>query len=139
MGARINKRTINTSVLVESGSTIVIGGLIDDDIQESTQKVPLLGDIPIVGYLFSSKATTKTKRNLMVFIRPTIVRDEASIATLSNRKYNFMRARQLERKARGVNLLSNDTETPLLPEFDEALTLPPSFDETIKQNDKSDN
>ncbi len=135
----INKRTIKTSVLVESGSTIVIGGLIDDDIQESTQKVPLLGDIPIIGYLFSSKATTKTKRNLMVFIRPTIVRDEASISSLSSRKYNFMRARQLERKALGVNLLSDDTETPLLPEFDDALALPPSYEETVEQNDESDN
>ena len=130
----INKRTIKTSVLVESGSTIVIGGLIDDDIQESTQKVPILGDIPILGYLFSSKATTKTKRNLMVFIRPTIVRDEESIATLSNRKYNFMRARQLERRARGVNLLSDDTEMPLLPEFDDALALPPSYEKTVKDD-----
>jgi len=130
----INKRTINTSVLVESGSTIVIGGLIDDDIQESSQKVPLLGDIPIVGYLFRSQATTKTKRNLMVFIRPTIVRDEASISALTSRKYNFMRARQLERRAEGVNLLSDDTKTPMLPEFDTSLALPPSFEETAKKN-----
>ena len=129
----INKRTINTSVLVESGSTIVIGGLIDDDIQESSQKVPLLGDIPLLGYLFRSQATTKTKRNLMVFIRPTIVRDEASVATLTSRKYNYMRARQLERRADGVNLLSDDTETPMLPEFDDSLALPPSYEETMKK------
>ena len=130
----INKRTINTSVLVESGHTIVIGGLIDDDIQESTQKVPLLGDIPILGYLFRSQATTKTKRNLMVFIRPTIVRDEASISELSSRKYNFMRARQLDRKADGVNLMSDDTETPLLPSFNNSLALPPSYEEAGKEN-----
>ncbi|MCP4089459.1 MAG: type II secretion system protein GspD, partial [Gammaproteobacteria bacterium] len=131
----INKRAINTSVLVESGNTIVIGGLIDDAIQESTQKVPLLGDLPIVGTLFSSKATTKSKRNLMVFIRPTIVRDEASIANLTSRKYNYIRARQLERKAEGVNLMSDDETMPLLPTFDEALALPPSFEETVKDKE----
>jgi len=134
----INKRTINTSILVESGSTIVIGGLIDDDIQESTQSIPILGDIPILGQLFRSQATTKTKRNLMVFIRPTIVRDEASVANLTSKKYNFMRARQLERQADGVNLLSSDTKTPILPEFNDALALPPSFEEAEKKNDNND-
>ncbi len=136
----INKRTINTSVLVESGHTIVIGGLIDDDIQESSQKVPLLGDIPILGYLFRSQATTKSKRNLMVFIRPTIVRDEASISELTSRKYNFMRARQLDRKADGINLMSDDVETPVLPEFDDSLSLPPSFEDSNKdQNIENQN
>ncbi|MCP3668356.1 MAG: type II secretion system secretin GspD, partial [Gammaproteobacteria bacterium] len=131
----INKRAITTSVLVESGNTIVIGGLIDDAIQESTQKVPLLGDLPLIGTLFSSRATTKSKRNLMVFIRPTIVRDEASIANLTSRKYNYIRARQLERKADGINLMSDDETMPLLPTFDEALALPPSFDETVKDKE----
>ena len=131
----INKRTINTSVLVESGSTIVIGGLIDDDIQESTQKVPLLGDIPLLGYLFRSQATTKTKRNLMVFIRPTIVRDEASITNLTSRKYNYMRAQQLDRKADGINLMIGDNDTPLLPEFDDSLVLPPRYEESMEKKD----
>ena len=119
-------------MLVESGSTIVIGGLIDDDIQESSQKVPLLGDIPLLGNLFKSQATTKTKRNLMVFIRPTIVRDEESVRSITSRKYNFMRAQQLDRQARGVNLMSDDEPTPLLPDFDDSLALPPSFEQTMK-------
>ncbi len=131
----INKRSINTSVLVESGNTIVIGGLIDDGIQESSQKVPLLGDLPLIGALFRSQATTKSKRNLMVFIRPTIVRDEASIANLTSRKYNYIRARQLERKAEGINLMSDDESMPVLPTFDESLTLPPSFEETVKDKE----
>ncbi|MCP4414316.1 MAG: type II secretion system secretin GspD [Gammaproteobacteria bacterium] len=131
----INKRSINTSVLVESGNTIVIGGLIDDGIQESSQKVPLLGDLPLIGTLFRSQATTKSKRNLMVFIRPTIVRDEASIANLTSRKYNYIRARQLERKAEGINLMSDDESMPVLPTFDESLTLPPSFEETVKDKE----
>jgi general secretion pathway protein D len=135
----INKRTINTSVLVESGSTIVIGGLIDDDIQESTQSIPILGDIPIIGQLFRSQATTKTKRNLMVFIRPTIVRDEASISSLTSKKYSFMRARQLERQAEGVNLMSSDTKTPILPEFNDSLALPPSYDEKDEKEKNNDN
>lgn len=128
----INKRSINTSVLVESGSTIVIGGLIDDDIQESTQKVPLLGDIPILGNLFKSRGTTKSKRNLMVFIRPTIVRDEASLADVTGKKYNFMRAQQIDRQARGIQLMSDDEEMPLLPKFDDSLALPPSFEQMQK-------
>jgi len=130
----INKRTIKTSVLVESGHTIVIGGLIDDDIQESSQKVPILGDIPIIGNLFKSQATTKTKRNLMVFIKPTIIRDPRSTADLTSRKYNFMRARQLQRKTEGVNLMSNDVDSPILPEFNESLSLPPSFEESQEDN-----
>ncbi|MFT5450634.1 MAG: general secretion pathway protein D [Enterobacterales bacterium] len=134
----INKRTINTSILVESGSTIVIGGLIDDDIQESTQSIPILGDLPIIGQLFRSQATTKTKRNLMVFIRPTIVRDEASIASLTSKKYSFMRARQLERQAEGVNLMSSDTITPILPEFNDALALPPIYEEEKETNNDYD-
>jgi general secretion pathway protein D len=135
----INKRTINTTILVESGSTIVIGGLIDDDIQESTQSIPILGDIPILGQLFRSQATTKTKRNLMVFIRPTIVRDEASVSSLTSKKYNFMRARQLERQAEGVNLLSSDTITPILPEFNDALALPPSYEAAKNNEEENDN
>jgi len=134
----INKRSINTSVLVESGSTIVIGGLIDDDIQESSQKVPILGDIPILGNLFKSQATTKTKRNLMVFIRPTIVRDEAGISALTGRKYKYMRAQQLDRKARGINLISDDENMPVLPKFDDRLALPPSFEEMMEKKQKQD-
>ena len=134
----INKRTINTSVLVESGNTIVIGGLIDDDIQESSQKVPLLGDIPLLGNLFKSQATTKSKRNLMVFIRPTIVRDEASMSDLTGRKYNYMRAQQLDRQARGINLMSDEDKTPLLPEFNDSLALPPSFEKVMKDKQEKD-
>ncbi|MFP3457705.1 type II secretion system protein GspD, partial [Psychrobacter sp. SIMBA_152] len=71
----INKRELKTTVMADDGETIVLGGLIDEDVQESVSKVPILGDIPILGKLFSSTSTSKQKRNLMVFIRPTIVRD----------------------------------------------------------------
>ena len=116
----------------------MIGGLIDDDIQESTQKIPLLGDIPLLGNLFKSQGTTKSKRNLMVFIRPTIVRDEASVAEVTGKKYNFMRAQQLDRQTRGIQLISDDENMPVLPKFDESLALPPSFEEMQKKSSKQD-
>jgi general secretion pathway protein D len=83
-----NKRTIQTTVLANDGQTIVLGGLIQDDISESQRKVPLLGDMPLVGKLFQSNRQERTKRNLIVFLRPTVIRtfDEAQAAT--ERKYS---------------------------------------------------
>ena len=89
-----NKRQIQTTVMVETGETIVLGGLIDDDVQESVKKVPVLGNIPLVGRLFKSTSTSRTKRNLIVFLRPTIVRDTDEIRSISNRKYNYFEALQ---------------------------------------------
>ena len=80
--------------MVETGETIVLGGLIDDDVQESEKKVPVLGNIPLVGRLFKSTSTSRTKRNLIVFLRPTIVRDTDEIRSISNRKYNYFEALQ---------------------------------------------
>ncbi len=83
-----NERTIDTTVIVEDGAILVLGGLIEDTLIESTQKVPILGSIPLIGALFRNRSVSKAKTNLMVFIRPTILRDgtEASIAT--HAKYN---------------------------------------------------
>ena len=89
-----NKRQIQTTVMVETGETIVLGGLIDDDVQESEKKVPVLGNIPLVGRLFKSTSTSRTKRNLIVFLRPTIVRDTDEIRSISSRKYNYFEALQ---------------------------------------------
>ena len=80
--------------MVETGETIVLGGLIDDDVQESEKKVPVLGNIPVLGKLFKSTSTSRTKRNLIVFLRPTIVRDTNEIRSISNRKYNYFEALQ---------------------------------------------
>ncbi|MCW8999609.1 MAG: type II secretion system protein GspD, partial [Kangiellaceae bacterium] len=129
-----NKRQIKTAVLVADGETVVLGGLIDEDIQESSQKVPVLGDIPILGNLFSSSATTKTKRNLMVFIRPRIIDSVAGMSGISSRKYNYMRARQLDWKQRGISLMPS-ADPAVLPKWNEELALPPSFEESIKQHD----
>jgi general secretion pathway protein D len=87
-----NKRNIKTTVLVEDGETIVLGGLIDDDVQESVKKVPFLGDIPLLGRLFKTTSISRTKRTLMVFLRPTIVRNSEDVRAISNRKYNYFQA-----------------------------------------------
>jgi len=130
-----NKRQIKTSVLVNNGQTIVLGGLIDDDIQESAQKVPLLGDLPLIGSLFSSKATKKIKRNLMVFIRPKIISDAAGADDISSRKYNYMRAQQIDWQQRGISLMPF-VESNVLPKWNTELELPPSFRETMEEYDE---
>jgi len=126
-----NTRKIKTNVLVSDGSMVVLGGLIDEQIQSSSQKVPLLGSIPLIGNLFSSKGTTKVKRNLMVFIRPTISRTDGDLVGLSRQKYNYMHALQIEEQARGIPLMPS-SESPLLPKWDESLVLPPTFDDMMK-------
>ncbi len=130
----INKREIKTTVIVDDGGTIVLGGLIDEDIQESVSKVPLLGDIPILGNLFKSTSTSKRKRNLMVFLKPTIVRDAATMNSISHRKYNYMRALQLKRQQDGVSLMPN-SRTPTMPNWDDELSLPPSFEEYLTEKE----
>ncbi|WP_372764462.1 type II secretion system secretin GspD, partial [Litorivivens sp.] len=109
-----NKRTINTSVLVNDGQTIVLGGLIDDTIQEISSKVPILGSMPIIGRLFRADKTQKSKSNLMVFIRPTIVRDSETLKGLSSEKYNYIRAQQLILHNDGINLFPA-AKAPVLP------------------------
>jgi len=90
-----NKRSIETTVLVDNNQIIVLGGLIDDDLQEDVSKVPLLGSIPVLGKLFSSSAKSRVQRNLMVFLRPTILTESTDISSLSNEKYNFIKAEKL--------------------------------------------
>ncbi len=86
-----NKRSIKSTILAEDGQVIVLGGLIQDDVTMSDSRVPLLGDIPWLGRLFRSSKETHTKRNLMVFLRPTVVRDAAGLAALSGKKYSDIR------------------------------------------------
>ncbi|MFL2727318.1 MAG: secretin N-terminal domain-containing protein, partial [Gammaproteobacteria bacterium] len=90
-----NKRTIETTVLVDNNQVIVLGGLIDDDIQSSESRVPFLGAIPVVGNLFKTSSQSRVKRNLLVFIRPTILFDSNDVMELSNEKYNYIEAARL--------------------------------------------
>jgi len=90
-----NKRAIETTALADDGQTIVLGGLIDDDTQETISKVPLLGSIPVFGKLFQSKSKTNIKKNLMIFIRPRIMTDSNSVYDVSSEKYNYIKAQQV--------------------------------------------
>lgn len=127
-----NKRELQTTVLARDGQTIVLGGLIDEDVQESLSKVPLLGDIPIIGHLFKSTSVSTRKRNLMIFIRPTIIRDDATMNSLSRRKYSFIRAQQLMQQEQGVSLRSRDT-IPVIPNWPEGQPMPEALEDYYRQ------
>jgi general secretion pathway protein D len=113
-----NKRTISTTVLVDDGGVVVLGGLITDTAREGENRVPILGSIPLIGELFKTRNGSKEKRNLMLFIRPTILRNGVESATETNAKYNVARNQQLQRRGGRVTLLPGERQ-PLLPPIDE--------------------
>lgn len=129
-----NKRSIKTSVMVDDGQIVVLGGLVKDDVLESEQKVPGFGDIPLLGWLFRYQKTQKIKTNLMVFIHPSIMKDEKTIRALTGEKYNFIRAEQLKVRERGVNLMADDV-SPLIPELNEYLKLPPTYEDSRERQE----
>jgi len=129
-----NTRSIKTNVIVDDGQMIVLGGLIDDQVQESVQKVPLLGDVPLLGWLFRNKSTSKIKQNLMVFLHPTIIRDAAMSSRLTHSKYSYQRAKQLAVSEKGLLMMSSD-ESPVMPTMQEMLALPPAFDSSEVSSD----
>ena len=103
-----NKRTIETTVLVDNNQIIVLGGLVDEDIQEDIQRVPVLGSIPVLGKLFQSSSESKVKKNLMVFLRPKILVDSESVSQISTEKYNFIKAEQLLKQQSNLIDLTKD-------------------------------
>ncbi|MCX2687892.1 type II secretion system secretin GspD [Pseudomonas sp. DCB_AW] len=109
-----NKREIKTKVMVEDNGLVILGGLISDELSTSNQRVPLLGDIPYLGRLFRSDASKNTKQNLMVFIRPRILRDGPSLAGLSENKYRTL---QQTTPLQLPNLAGAEGGTPLLQVF----------------------
>ncbi|MGZ8225967.1 MAG: type II secretion system secretin GspD [Methylococcaceae bacterium] len=115
-GLTTNKREIETSVLVDDGKVLILGGLIQDDLQETVTKVPLLGDIPWLGYLFRDTKTDVNKKNLMVFLRPQILRDQSSASLLTNNKYNDIRNKEQHAGKNGVFLMPAE-RPPLLPQI----------------------
>lgn len=111
-----NKTEIKTRALIKDGDVLVIGGLIRDDQQETQSKVPLLGDIPVLGSLFRSTGADNNKANLMVFIHPVILRDDAIANRATSRRYEHMRGAQQEQ---GVERAMAPTpQTPTLPQLD---------------------
>ena len=90
----LNKREVETTLTVDDGQIAVIGGLLSDDERRTIEKIPLLGDIPLVGNLFKSRAKQRTKTNLMIFIRPTILRSAADSRKLTEQRYGYLRLQQ---------------------------------------------
>jgi general secretion pathway protein D len=128
-----NERKIETKVLAKDGDIVVLGGLVKDDVQDSQQGVPLLSDIPVLGRLFRSDVVSVTKSNLLVFIRSTIIRDDADLAGATAEKYRYIRDQQRERRARGLRFL-DDSVMPVLPSWEDRVrSLPEANEESIEQ------
>ena len=115
-----NERKIETKVLANDSDILVLGGLVKDDVQDSTQGIPLLSDIPLLGRLFRNDVVSVTKSNLLVFIRPTIIRDDQDLAGATAEKYRFIRDKQLQRRERGLMFL-DDGSLPVLPTWEEQI------------------
>ena len=111
-----NKRELSTTVLVPDGGLLVLGGLTSEEATENVQGVPGLSRIPLLGNLFKSRAAKRNKRTLMVFLRPTILRDAATEAAVSSEKYNYIRAEQLQIRERSGSRIGGEQQ-PLLPEL----------------------
>ncbi len=131
---RFAKRQLNTSVMVQDGQMLVLGGLIDERALESESKVPFLGDIPVLGYLFKSTSTQVEKKNLMVFIKPTIIRNGMTADGITQRKYNYIRAEQLYNAEKGLKLM-DDANIPVLPKFGKELNHPAEIQAFSEQFD----
>lgn len=127
------ERRIDTTVIVDNGSILVLGGLVKDDLVETHSKVPLLGDIPILGYLFRFEDVSKVKTNLMVFLRPTIMRTLEQGMALTNSKYNYIRDVQRNFNENAVQLWL-DGDPPEIPELESILKLPPAFEDSEKNS-----
>ena len=128
-----NERKIETKVLANDSDIVVLGGLVKDDVQNSTQGVPILSGIPLLGRLFRNDVVTVTKSNLLVFIRPTIIRDDEDLKGATAEKYRFIREQQIERRERGLIFL-DDGNLPVLPTWEEQIQQLPE----VPADDRSD-
>jgi general secretion pathway protein D len=119
-----NKRSIKTTVLIEDGGIIVLGGLMSDTVSESEDRVPGLGAIPIIGNLFKSRSGSRQKKNLVVFIRPRIMRDADATESTSEAKYNEVRRSQQNITGGHITLLPGEKQ-PVIPSIPSGIALPP--------------
>ena len=113
-GPTTNKRSIESTIVVDDGQTIVLGGLIEDNFIVNRSKVPLLGDIPYLGALFRSESRTRKRTNLMVFLRPTVMRDQSTSNRVSLDRYDYIRAQQQEGQPHQNKIFDNN-QSPVLP------------------------
>ena len=135
-----NERILETTVIVDDGQILVLGGLLEDVMRESEQRVPFLGAIPGIGALFRSRKTDLVKTNLLIFIRPKILRDASQTTLETNSKYNYIRNILKENSGDGINLM-RDVDTFQLPPFEDANgSLPgknPLLDKSVEENEDS--
>jgi len=117
-----NKRTVETSVMVEDGGIVVLGGLISDSVTRDEQRVPFLGSLPIIGFAFRTRDYSRTRNNLMIFIRPKILRTSAQTVAETAEKYNFMLNE--ERRADEPDLMKalRGERPPILPALPASVT-----------------
>ncbi len=123
-GLITTKRSIESNVLVDDGQIIVIGGLLSDTYSNNVQKIPGLGDLPVVGNLFKSQARSRNKNNLMVFLRPVVVRDAMAADTMSIDRYDVIRALQQNSQPGENPLLDAVKTSPVLPRLPQSPKLP---------------
>lgn len=116
-GPTTNKRTIESNVLVDNGSIVVLGGLLQDQYSNNQQKVPGVGDVPVFGNLFRAETRSRSKTNLMVFLRPVIVRDASDSDALSFDKYDLMRTKEQDAQPAPSAILRNVDGAPVAPEL----------------------
>ena len=116
-GITTSKRAIDTNVLIDDGQILVLGGLIDDSSSDSTEKVPGLGDLPIIGNLFKYQKRGRTKTNLMVFLRPTIIRSNEQSVSVTGDRYDYIRNVELNAQPTAPSVLPR-IDTPVLPPLD---------------------
>ncbi len=116
-GLITSKRSIDTNVLVDDGQIIVLGGLIEDTLTDSVERVPGLGSIPLLGYLFRYQSKRRTKTNLMVFLRPTVIRSNEQSVSVAGDRYDYIRGAQMAVQPL-PNVLLPDTDSPRLPPLD---------------------
>ncbi len=115
-GPTTNKRSIESTIVVDDGQIIVLGGLIEDTYVSNRAKVPLLGDIPYLGALFRNESRTRRRSNLMVFLRPVVMRDQASSNRVSLDRYDYIRGQQIENQPPQSRILGIN-ESPVLPQL----------------------
>jgi general secretion pathway protein D len=115
-GPTTNKRAIESSVLVEDGGLVMLGGLLSDNYSDNIDKVPLAGDIPILGALFRSESRKRDKVNLMMFLRPVVMRDAASTGYVANERYDNMRSLQQRLQPADNVMLNGVNAAPVIPE-----------------------
>jgi len=125
-GLTTNKSSIETTVVIDDGATLVLGGLLKDEFSNGDSQVPLLGDIPVLGNLFKSRSRSRNKTNLMVFLRPVVIRNQDDANVMTSDRYDYMRQKQVNSQPESSVLLNKVNAAPVLDplKLSNQLTMP---------------